>query len=242
MVEATGREICIVKPHSNVFSEELPKPMEARPKTRQMDALQLVCLTISFCGKVSATCKVLSVLLMPLSLLMPWSSAATWYSHKGSQDTADLEATVVIMSWNMMYNSSSLKEVNEVCAGNPTLSEVSAMKPINANMHVYDIDTSKLKSQVGPKSGWQLPFKQFYGSLSTPQEADYTNYVLLIVKGFLPETKQLFMLTRGWNKLPQTNVPSKHIQTQNSVSHLFIDAFFYSPRIIVFCWMLSLSS
>lgn len=123
----------------------------------------------------------------------------------------------------------------------PTLSEVSALKPINANMCVYNIDTSKLKSQVGPKSGWQLPFKQFYGSLSTPQEADYTNYVLLIVKGFLPETKQLFMLTRGWNKLPQTNVPSKHTQTQNSVSHLFIDAFFCSLRIIIFCWMLSLN-
>lgn len=86
-------------------------------------------------------------------------------------------------------------------------------------MYVYNIDTSKLKSQLGPKSGWQLPFKQFYGSLSTPQEADYTNYVLLIVESFLPETKQLFMLTRGWNKLPQTNVPSKHMQTQNSVSH-----------------------
>lgn len=145
-------------------------------------------------------------------LLMPWSSAATWYSHKGSQDTGDLEATVVIMSWNMIYNSSSLKEANEVCA-------VSTLKPINANIYVYNIDTSKLKSQVGPKSGWQLPFKQFYGSLSTSQESDYTNYVLLIVKDFLPETKQLFMLTRGWNKLPQTSVPSKHMQTQNSVSH-----------------------
>lgn len=119
----------------------------------------------------------------------------------------------------MIYNSSSLKEANEVCAGNPTLSVVSTLKPINANIYVYNIDTSKLKSQVGPKSGWQLPFKQFYGSLSTSQESDYPNYVLLIVKDFLPETKQLFMLTRGWNKLPQTSVPSKHMQTQNSVSH-----------------------
>lgn len=106
---------------------------------------------------------------------------------------------------------------------------------------MYNTDTSKLQSQVGPKSGWQLPFKQFYGSLSTPQEADYTNYALLIVESFLPETKQLFMLTRGWNKLPQTNVPSKHMQTQNSVSHLFIDAFCCSPRIIIFSWMLSLN-
>lgn len=153
----------------------------------------------------------------------------------------DLEATVVITSWNLICNCSSIKEANKVCAGNPTLSEVSALKPINANMYVYNIDTSKLKSQLGPKSGWQLPFKQFYGSLSTPQEADYTNYVLLIVESFLPETKQLFMLTRGWNKLPQTNVPSKHMQTQNSVSHWLIDAFFCSPRIIIFCWILSLN-
>lgn len=159
----------------------------------------------------------------------------------GSQDTGDLKATVVIMSWNMIYNSSSIKEANEVRAGNPTLSEVSTLKPINANLYVYNIDTSKLKSQVGPKSGWRLPFEQFYGSLSTPLEADYTSYVLLIIESFLPETKQLFTLTRGWNKLPQTNVPSEHMQTQNSVSHLFIDAFFCSPRIITFCWMLSLN-
>lgn len=108
-------------------------------------------------------------------------------------------------------------------------------------MYVYNIDTSKLQSQVGPKSGWQLPFKQFYGSLSTSQEADYTNYALLIVESFLPETKQLFMLTRGQNKRPQTNVSSKHIQTQKSVSHVLIDAFCCSPRIIIFCWMLSLN-
>lgn len=49
---------------------------------------------------------------------------------------------------------------------------------------LYNIDTSKLKSQAGPKSGWQLPFRQFYGSLRTPQEADYINYILLIVESF----------------------------------------------------------
>lgn len=172
--------------------------------------------------KVSAVCKVLPVLLMPGALLMPWSFAATWWSHEGSQNTGDLEATVAIVWWNLIYNSSSIKEATEVCAGNPTLSEVSSLKPINANMYVYNTDTSKLKSQVGPKSGWPLPFKQFYGSLSTPQEADYTNYVLLIVGSFLPETKQLFMLTRGWNKLPQNNVPSEHICRLKIQSHSYL--------------------
>lgn len=84
----------------------------------------------------------------------------------------------------MIYNSSCIKEANEVCTHNPTVSKVSTLQPKNANVHVYNIDTSKLKSQVGPKSGWQLPFKQFYGSLSTPQEADYTKYILLIVESF----------------------------------------------------------
>lgn len=64
------------------------------------------------------------------------------------------------------------------------LPKVSTLQPENANKHVCDVDTSKLKSQVGPESGWQLPFKQFYGSLSTPQEADYTNCILLIAESF----------------------------------------------------------
>lgn len=33
------KQLCIVKSHSDVFSEEHPKPREARPKTRPMDAL-----------------------------------------------------------------------------------------------------------------------------------------------------------------------------------------------------------
>lgn len=69
-------------------------------------------------------------------------------------------------------------------ADNPTLYEVSTWQPKNVNVLVYDIDISKLKSQAGPKSGWQLPFKHFNRSLSTAQEADYTNYILLIVEIF----------------------------------------------------------
>lgn len=49
------------------------------------------------------------------------------------------------------------------------------------------------------------------------------------------------MLTRGCNKLPQNKVPPEDMQTQNVVSHLYLDVSFCFPRIIISWWMLSLN-
>jgi len=66
------------------------------------------------------------------------------------------------------------------------LSEVSILLPKKSeNLHLYNIHTSKLALQVGPKPGWQLPFIQFYGSLGTTQEAEHTNYIFIDSRGFL---------------------------------------------------------